>query len=319
MEDKKESTNWYQVREKSRIGLGYKFMFFCLKATPSWFMRFLAFPIGFFYWIFSPKARQFSSDYLKTAAENNASFNGRKPSSLKHIISFALNLVENVQSWGGKFSFKNVSWQDDDVHDLVANIENGTGTLCVVSHLGNAQMMKGLASMNQAGTSRKISITTITDTKLTGGFVKLINQINPDSSFHVISSDEIGPDTIMLLQERLEQGELVVIAGDRISAHTDRYIELPFLKKPARFPYGVYLLIALLNAPSYFIFGLRHKDISIKPQYDMFVCKNNVDFECGRKEREERIRKTNMNFIQELEKHTLSHPYQWYNFFDFWN
>ena len=50
----------------------------------------------------------------------------------------------------------------------------------------------------------------------------------------------------------------------------------------------------------------------------MYVCKNKIDFDCKRKEREERIIKTAENFKSELEKHTTNHPYQWYNFFDFW-
>ena len=73
-----------------------------------------------------------------------------------------------------------------------------------------------------------------------------------------------------------------------------------------------------MNAPTYFIFGMRHKDLSMTPSYDMFVAKNNADFNCPRKERAERIEKTVSNFIFQAEKKVKEHPYQWYNFFDFW-
>ena len=301
------SENWYDHKETT--SLGYKLMFFVLKVFPSGFMRLLAFVIGFFYWCFDKKSRKISKKYLAKVG---------KTSTLAHISSFALNLVENVQSWAGKYSFKNVAWQGDDVHELVKNINSGRGCITVMSHLGNSQLLKGLASFGESGTERKISTTTIMDSELTAGFGALVKKINPDSNFNIISSNNIGPDTIFLLQEKLEKGELVVIAGDRISAHTDRFIELDFLGEKARFPYGVFLLIALLNVPTYFVNGLRHRDLSLNPAYDMYVKKSPIQYDCGRKEREERIWQTAQNYAENLEELARKHPYQWYNFFDFW-
>ena len=321
-ENKAGITQWYEVKQNHNFG--YKMMFFVLKVFPAAFMRSLAFPVGFFYWAFGKTARRISKDYLLKfgmtilSDSENPSKVKLPHSTLKHISSFALNLVENVQSWAGKFSFNDVNWQNDDVHDLVSNINAGKGSVIVISHLGNAQMMKGLASMGESGTERKMDITTISDAKISSGFNALLNEINSDSSFNLISSDDIGPETIILLQERLEKGGVVVIAGDRVSAHTNRNLEIDFLGEKARFPYGVFLLVALLNAPTYFVTGLRQKDFSIHPRYDMFVKKNPISFDCNRKEREERIRETALNYAANLENLCKMHPYQWYNFFDFW-
>ncbi len=314
-----ENEKWYEHKEKSKTGIGYALTLFLFKFFPSRFLRLMAFVIGFFYWLFSVNERRISKDFLTVAKSYGADFNNKKPSTLKHFISFALNLVETIQGWGGKFSFKNVTWQNDDVGELVKNINSKKGCVCVVSHIGNAQMMRALASMNEAGTENKIAITSVMDTKVTGGFVKLIERINEDSGFHIVGADDFGPETIFLLQQRLEQGEIVVIAGDRIGAHSERYIELPVLGKKAKFPYGVFLLVSLLNSPTYFIFGMRHKDLSMTPSYDMFVTKNNADFNCSRKERAGRIEQTAGNFIEQAEKKVKEHPYQWYNFFNFWD
>lgn len=315
MDKKNQKNEWFNARQNHN--LGYKLMFFLLKAVPSPLMRFLAFPVGFFYWLFGKSTRRVSADYLKRVRSFSRE-QVKVKSSFLHIVSFALNLVENVQSWAGKYSFNDVHWQDDDVTDLVNNINAGKGTLILISHLGNAQMMKGLASLGESGTERKMSITTISDANISAGFNALLNQVNPDSSFHIVNSNNIGPETVFLLQERLEKGEVVVIAGDRISAHTDRNIQNDFLGAPASLPYGVFLLVALLNVPAYFVNGLRHYDFGIRSHYDMYVAKNPVDFNCGRKEREERIRKTSEEYVKNLEKLCLKHPYQWYNFFDFW-
>ena len=314
--------NWYEHKDKT--SLGYKMMFLTLKLFPSWVMRGMAFVIGFFYWLFDKKNRLISKDYLlrlEVALLSDFETSSKKKiprSTLKHFCSFALNMVENVQSWAGKFSFKDVQWQNDDVKDLVDNINSGRGTVVVMSHLGNSQMMMGLASMGEAGTEKKMNVTSVIDTEITEGFRKLIEKVNPNANFHVINSHEIGPETIILMQERLENGEMIVVAGDRVSAHSDKVLTIPFLDEAAPFPYGVFLMIALLNSPTYFVTGLRHKDLMINPKYDMFVKKNSVDFDCSRKEREERILQAAHSYAENLERLCKMHPYQWYNFFDFW-
>lgn len=317
---------WFE--QKERAGFGYALMFFVLKVFPAAFMRFLAYIIGFFYWIFDKNARKFSADYygrLKAFSAQKTDVPVRKKLpgsaaafSLGHVCSFALALVEIVQCWAGKFSFRNVNWQNDDVHDLVQNINAGKGTVIVMSHLGNAQMMRGLASFGEAGTEQKMSVTTITDLKQTGGFTSLLKKINPDSHFHIIQADDFGIDTALLIQERLESGEVVVVAGDRTGVHSERFIPVSFLGGTANLPYGVFLLIAVLNVPVYFVNGVRRRDFCLNPQYDMFVMKNPVPFDCPRKEREQRIVRAAEKYAENLEKLCMEHPYQWYNFYDFW-
>ncbi|MBP3773635.1 MAG: hypothetical protein J6I53_13270 [Treponema sp.] len=303
-----KNTQWYEVRQSHN--LGYRLMFFALRVFPAPLMRLLAYAVGFFYWLFDKKTRRVSRLYLSKVG---------KRSTLKHICSFALNLVENVQTWAGKFSVTDLNFRDDDVQDLLSHVKAKEGTLVIISHLGNAQMMKGLAILGENGIEQKMEVTTISNENISGGFNSMLSEVNPDSSINHVSSDNIGPETIFYLQEQLEKGNLVVIAGDRVSAHSDRTIEIDFLGEKARFPYGVFLLISLLNVPTYFINGMRHKDICLNPKYDMCVKKNPLDFNCGRKEREERIRQTARYYAENLEKLCKAHPYQWYNFFDFWS
>ena len=318
--------SWYEIRQKN--ALGYSLTFFCLKAFPAWFLRILAFPIGFFYWIFSKKARGFSKkfgqiwrEFVKSVVESavvERSRNTEKFSTLRHIVSFALNLVENLEAWAGKFSFSNVRWREDDVRELARDIDSGRGTLILISHLGNAQMLKALASAGESGTERKMSITTISDANVSAGFNALLKKVNGDSAFHLVSSDEIGPDTVIMLQERLEKGEVVVVAGDRVGAHSDRVLEIDFLGRRAEFPYGVFVLVSLLDVPTYFVNGIRIGEFSLRTEYEMFVRKNRVEFSGGRKIRNEKIRQTAENYARNLENLCSRHPYQWYNFYDFW-
>lgn len=311
---------WYAIKE-THGSFGMKIVFLLMKILPPAALRFLAFPVGFFYWIFSKQGRLFSRNYLDRLESFEKSKNGGKvsrKSTLKHIISFALNLVENTLSWDGKISDKILHYQDDDIQDIIENIKAKRGTLLLISHLGNAQLMRGMASFDQTGFSGSVPMTVIADFGISAGFNDFLSKINPEEKMNVIDANEIGPGTIGLLQEKLDAGEVVVIAGDRVGAHSDRTIEIDFLGKKAAFPYGTFFLVSLLKVPTYFMWGLKQKAFSVRPQYDFFIKKNPVDFDCPRKEREERIVRTAQNYAAELERHCLDHPYQWYNFYDFW-
>ena len=292
-------------------------MFWILKLLPPVVMRVLAFPIGFFFWLFAPKARKASAVYLARLHATVPS--QRRRHSLKHILSFAIALTEKVEVWAGKFSFKQIQFQDDDVADLVRALEAGRGVMLMVSHLGNSELLRALADYHETGVTKPFVVNTVADFAITSKFNALIEKINANAMVNLIDANNIGADTIIMIQERLERGEIIVISGDRVSANTrNRFVTVPFLGKEAPFAYGSFLLAALLDVPTYFMFGLRKKDISVRPQYNLYVKKSAVHFDCGRREREMRIRQMVAEYAAELEAHCKQNPYQWYNFFDFW-
>lgn len=280
-----------------------------LRVLPAPAMRVMAFPISFFYWIFSISARRASAAFFRAL--------GLRPRTLAHVASFALNLVENVQAWAGRIGFERISWRDDDVLRLVADIDAGRGTLLVISHLGNAQMLKALATLGKSGTGRRMSITTVMDEAQSAGFNAMLSRVNGGSSFRIVSANDIGPDTAVLLQERLSSGECVVIAGDRVGAHSSRRLRLPFLGRNADFPYGVFLLAALMDVPTYFVSGIRVGDLSPSARYEMRVRRSSVSFGCPRREREGRIRALAAEYAENLAALARERPLQWYNFYDF--
>jgi predicted LPLAT superfamily acyltransferase len=182
------------------------------------------------------------------------------------------------------------------------------------------EFIRALAGLNRTGVSREIPVNAIVDFTVTAHFNRMLTELNPKSMTHLVSAKEIGPETIILLQERLAAGELVVIAGDRTSgSENSRFLSLPFFGEEAAFPYGPFFLASLLEAPVYFVFALRQKDISLSsPTYVLRLHKCGVSFDCPRREREGRIKELASCFALRLEQYCKEHPYQWYNFYDFW-
>jgi predicted LPLAT superfamily acyltransferase len=284
------------------------------------FMRLGAFPVGFSYYLCSKKAREESRRFLLRAAAILGTAERQFPIRiLKHILAFSLTVVEKVEAWGGKVDFSRIHFLDDDIGELITNLENGSGALLICSHLGNTELLRGLASFNRTGVSRKLQVTSIVDFSVNPYFNRMLRELNPQSALRVITTDNFGPDTIILLQERLTQGDLVVITGDRTSPNTRyKYFLLPFLNEKAPFGYGPFFLASVLNVPTYFVFALRQKDVSLSSEYNMYVHRSPVSFDCSRKEREQRTRELARSFAEYLERYCKQYPYQWYNFYDFW-
>ena len=287
---------------------------------PKWLVHSLIYPVGFFYFLFSKRARNDCYVYQK---QMRAYTDGKSPgriSALKQIISFCLCVLEKMEGWLGKVKYKNLITHDDDLQALIGQLENNQGAVLIGSHLGNIELLRSLSSFNRTGVSKEFSVTTIMETKATAQFNKTISEINPGATFNVIDPSDITPDTIIFLQDQIEKGGIVVFAADRTSANVrNRCIRRKFLGKDADFPYGVFLLTSLLKAPAYYVFGLRTKNSTLFPKNHMFVEKSKISFDCPRNLREERINDLCTEFVQILEKYTIKFPYQFYNFYNFWH
>ena len=302
-----------------------KFLFFLIKIFPMFLLRCIAFPVGFFYYIFSKRARTESRRFLNNVSsfltDDKKLLKKTKSffAPLRHIISFALSLLEKVQTWTGKYNFKNIHFHDDDINELIRVLEEGKGVILIISHLGNAEVLRGLLNHGKTGVSRKIPFTAVMDIKVTANFTTMLKELNPESVMDIIGADEIGPGSALVFEEKLASGGMVLVAGDRTSAlDAGKNIILPFLGKNAPFSSGMFYIASLMNAPVFFIFGLRRKELALKSEYDMHVHKSNISFEGSRKERKEQTVNLAASFVSLLETYCKKQPFQWYNFFNFW-
>ncbi|MDR0494533.1 MAG: hypothetical protein LBG95_02745 [Treponema sp.] len=317
--------HWSQQKEKAAGYWQVKFLHILFAIFPVVFLRLIAFPVGFFYFLFSKKARNESRRFLEKAAplisDPAVQKKCRSPfGALRHITAFSLTLIEKIETWGGKFPLKSICFQDDDIGKLIDDMENGRGMFVFASHLGNIELLRGLASFSRTGVARKVPVTAIFDMKVNKHFTRMINELNPESSLDIISAQDIGPHTAALLEEKLAAGEMITSTGDRTSSgRTTRDFIIPFLETEALFSSGVFYLAALTGAPVYFIFALRQKDLCLAPKYDMHVHKSPLSFGGGRKERNGQVSELAHSYAALLESYCKEKPFQWYNFYDFWS
>ena len=227
---------------------------------------------------------------------------------------------EKMEGWLGLMKFNRVQYCDDDVKELIEQLKQGKGALLINSHIGNMELLRSLSEHNKELVGRDVPVLVIMEVNPNEQFTNTLKEVNPKFALNVVDSSNIGPDTICYLMEEIDKGALVIIAGDRTSAHArDKFIVHNFLGKPAPFPYGTFLIPFLMKCPVYYMFGLRKKLSLVNPVYKVYIEKSKIDFDCPRNKREEGINNLCLEFIEKLEKFCRMYPYQWYNFFNFWN
>lgn len=311
---------WFNEKEQVRTKVPLLISLWLIKVFPLPVVSIIVFPISLFYYIFSKRARV----EIKRFQNQMRTFTGghvpHKLSVYRTIFSFSLCLVERIAGWIGKIDEEDIFYNDDDIDDYWDNLEKGQGCLMFISHLGNSDLIRSLSTFSRAGFERVVPVTVIMEINSSEKFNGILKSVNPDYELTAIDPTDITPETIISLQEKIQNGEIVVVAGDRISAHsTNRTIKTKFLGKDANFPYGSFLIAALLACPTYFCFGLRDEPVMLRPVNAVYMHRADIDFtDCKRSERDEKIRRLCESFVMTLEKYCMWFPNQWYNFFDFW-
>lgn len=234
-------------------------------------------------------------------------------SSYQHLISFGQTVLDKLAGWKGDITRADLNINGQEHFDDV--IENKKGIVIIGSHLGNLELCRAMGRLRQG-----VIINALVFTEHAERFNNVMKAVNPDSSINLIQVSTLGPDTAILLQQKLEQGEWVVIVGDRTSTTKEqRVVWADFLGKPAPFPQGPFMLATVLAAPVYLLFGLRDEYSEHgKLRYNVYFEPFSEKIQLPRKQRMEALQNLVQQYANRLEHFTLKAPLQWYNFFNFW-
>lgn len=312
------SEHWSEIKEVGGGLWHFRFMLWTACHLPLFMVECITAVICFFFWLGARPVRARSRIYLNHLSKVSGKRFGFF-STYKHIFSFALSMMEKLLGWKGAIKLNQIESQNDDLQMLVQQLNQGRGAFLLCSHLGNMEMLRSLTEFGEFHTERDFQVFPVVDLSGTTKFNSLLRELNSDLIDKIVDANSIGVDSAIWMKDKISAGDLVVIAGDRTSANSrNRTIETDFLGEPANFPEGAFSLAGILNAPVYFIFVVRKKDFNIRTAYEMHVVRAKTSLDCPRKERPERLKMLLHEYAEILERLCVKHPYQWYNFYNFW-
>lgn len=220
----------------------------------------------------------------------------------KHFFSFGRALIDRTAILAGnknKFSFS----FDGEKH-LRAALAEGRGVLLLTAHVGNWEAGGQLLGRLDAP---------VTVTGFDNEMPKIRALLDSAASdkFRLLPLTGSPTDVIPLVAA-LRRGEVVAMLGDR--SYGSPSARLPFLGGPAAFPVGAYVMAAMAGAPLMHAFSLRepgghYRFFGFPPQHLELPARN---------ERDDYLKQCAEKFARNLETVVRRDPFQWYNFYPFW-
>jgi predicted LPLAT superfamily acyltransferase len=305
--------HWSRLAERGSL-LGLKTVFACYRLLGAKAARVLLYPIVAYFFLTGSKARAASLDYLQRV---NRLRGGARPDpgwreSFRHMLAFGQSGLDKLAAWMGGVSEVGEPQVDFPNRPLFEQLlASGRGAVLIGAHLGNLEMTRALA-VNE----RRVKVNAVVYTDHAERFNTLLRQANADFAVNLLQVSRLGPETAIMLKEKIDQGELVVIVGDRTPAAGEgqsRVSHIDFLGSPAPFAQGPFILASLLDCPVYLFFCLREAEgyrIHLEPFAERI--------ELPRAQRQQRLEGYMQAYARRLEHYCLQAPDQWFNFYDFW-
>ncbi|MDD1791873.1 glycosyltransferase family 2 protein [Enterovibrio sp. ZSDZ42] len=305
--------HWSARKERGTI-LGIKILLGIYRLLGRKAFSLLLRPVMAYYWLTGKAAREASKDYLSKLEAFSTQYGHPIPPNLstyRHLVSFGETMLDKLAAWQGDFNESHLTISGAEHFQHLAAEKRGA--ILIGSHLGNIELCRALSRRHT-----HIKINALVFTEHAEQFNSVMDEVNANSSVNLITVSHLGPDTAIMLQQKIDDGEWVVIVGDRTSVTREgRVVMADFLGEPAPFPQGPFILAAVLKAPVFLLFGIRdensndpHFNVYFEPFYDPILL--------PRGKREDALQKVVAHYASRLEHHTLKAPLQWYNFFNFW-
>lgn len=311
--------------EEKEIGNRWKALFsvFVYKFLGRTFIILYLIPISIVYFFYSKNRMQSSREYLKRMSKYNKKIKSNIICSYKHLLSFVVSIAEKFSAWNGDIPIKDLIVKTKDDYDEIIDLLNQKkGIIILFSHIGNIELLKALAVINEGNPIKNYKINIIIDPKVNKNVNILIGEGKNNDFIDFIDASNIGPETILSIENKLNNGEIVAIAGDRTSNKTDRVNYVNFLGEDAPFPFGAFLIPILLKYHVYYFFALRENDKILSKKYNFYIYSSKIKFDNeelkNRKKKNEIVLDLTKEFASIIEQKAIEYPYQWYNFHDFW-
>jgi len=273
---------------------GYKIFLFFIRFLGLGFAYRLLQVVTYYYFLFAGKPRKALLDFYQNTLHIPVS--EAKKLVRRNFYIFGQTLVDRAAFLLGKNKAFNLQFENEQF--LIDIRDQGKGGILLSAHLGNWET---------AGNLLKGRITPTINIVMLDAEVESIKKFmelsTGGSRFKIIAiKDDLSH--VIAIRNALMANEFVAIHADRYLEGA-KFIELDFLGRKAKFPYGPFVIAAKFDAPVTFVFAAKNGEYS----YHL-----SATAPISQKMKPEQIAQL---YVAELEKKVKQYPEQWFNYFNF--
>lgn len=263
--------------------------------------RAILYPICLYFMCFAPAPRRAGRAYLARALGRPA----RWREQFRHIHTFASTILDRIFLLNERLDLFEFRLYGEELARLAS--EAGQGRLVLGAHLGSFEAVRAIGHHVPAAPPVALLMYEANAQKMR----RVLGAINPNLTQEIIALGEL--DAMLRVQTRLAEGAFIGMLADR-SFQDDEVRWLPFLGAPAPFPLGPFRLAALLRRPLLLMLGLYQGGNRYEIHFELLA-----DFSLPGLDRRQAMEQALARYVDRLEHHCRASPYNWFNFYDFWN
>lgn len=265
--------------------------------------RSLLYPISLYFLLFAVPQRKASQQYLARVLKRKVTW----LDSAKHIHAFASTILDRVYLLTGQFAKLDISFPAENIP--LSYSKNGVGCLLLGSHIGSFEVLRSYAVSNYP-----LPIKILMYEQQAPMMVQVLNALNADVADTLISLDG-SPRGLLKVKEAIDCGTTVGLLGDRILGDgNEKTVICTLLGEPVKMSTVPVLLASALKVPLIVFFGIYLGGNRYKIHFELLA----EEVVLKRKSRQQDIQSYTQKYVDIIEKQMLETPYNWFNFYDYW-
>jgi len=266
------------------------------------FARLFLYPITLYFYWRRKLEREASRDFLARVLPGRVT----AWQVLKHIHCFASTMLDRVFLLArGERGF---AIEVEGLDTLTADLGRGQGVLLFGSHQGSFEALRAISTRRP-----DVNLRVLLDKQKTPALTELLEALAPDIGDKVIDASQDGASVALQMAEACSQGAMVAMLADRGRGH-EVLRRADLLGSPAPFPVSPWLLAHTLRVPVVLCFGLYLGGNRYRLVFEAFAER----VEIPRQDRAQALDAVIARYARRVEHYIHEAPYNWFNFYDFW-
>lgn len=293
------SSEWRDRPERGGRRITRFYIWLCLTVGRR-LARPILYGIALYFVLSAPRERAASAWYLARVGKG-------APGPLdiyRHFFTFSTVIMDRLFFLAERTEQITVAFHG--VETFHALQDSGRGFLLASAHFGSFEAMRVMGI-----SGRNLPVKALMHTETSSQLNDLLSSFNPAVTESVIALGK--PGAMLEVKEWLEQGGIVGILADRITAG-DKVTMVDFLGSPAPFPLGPWLLAGMLKVPVLLCFAVYRG----RGHYDIYFEMLTEALETARQDRDAAAERLAARYAERLAHYCRLAPYNWFNLFDFW-
>lgn len=311
------SNHWSNHQERTVLW-GMRFLFAVYRYLGRIPFLIVLGPVILFYWLSDPQLRKNSMDYLQHAyLQGLLKTKPTRWMTLAHLMRFADTILDKMAALSGENVDDMIRVEGKDC--LLKMVNDKRGAIVLTSHMGCIEALQAYGNR-----LADVPIHILVHTKHSSVFNSLLADINPLNRLTFTEVSELTPAFAFKMQEAIDQGALLFVAGDRVPVQSNATVNVTFLGEKAAFPSGGPILANLFHCPLIQMTCIRdHAKYNGRLKrfnhYRVRFQLLSENVRLNRRDRHADMQQLMQRFAQELEWAIGESPLDWFNFYPFWS